>query len=182
MHKGKNSPLLSPVVSLHPSEGPVRMPDFRQFGPSLRQSRSSSSCDPHGITGAGPEPKTANPEGTSQNGDELSHASRISSAAPISCSPLSQRKRHVSLLTPLHSLLVLMGGRPQAASLVRGLRPRNAPGPTTCLVDRVPVFVTGAQSSEFLRTRSLYSHRVPVGAGLVPAVAHHPIYGPRDKS
>jgi len=35
-----------------------------------------------------------------------------------------------SLLTPL-PLSLHLGGRPQAASLVRGLRPRNAPSPTT---------------------------------------------------
>ena len=124
----------------------------------------------------------SNAAGAFQNGGELSHASGSSRAAPISRSNLNQRKRQFSLLTSLHSLLVLMGGRPQAASLVRGLRPRNAPGPITCLIDRVPVFATGAQSTEFLRPRSLQSHRIPVGAGLVPALAHHPIYGPRDKS
>ena len=120
--------------------------------------------------------------GASHNGCELSHASGSSRTALISFSPLSQRKRQFSLLTSLHSLLVLLGGRPQAASLVRGLRPRNAPSPTTCLVDRVPEFATGAQSTEFIRTRSLQSHQIPVGVGLVPAVAQPPICGPHDKS
>ena len=81
-----------------------------------------------------------------------------------------------------HSLLVLLGGRPQAASLVRGLRPRNAPGPTICLVDRVPIFVAGAQLREDLPTRSLHSHQIPVGAGFVPALPHLPICGPHDES
>ena len=75
-----------------------------------------------------------------------------------------------SLLFPLSSLIWAVG--PIRPSLVRGLRPRNAPSPTTCLVDRVLIFVTGAHSSEFLRPRSLQSHQIPVGAGLVPAHAH----------
>ena len=33
-----------------------------------------------------------------------------------------------------------MGGRPQAASLVQGLRPRNAPPPKPSLTDRVCAF------------------------------------------
>ena len=34
--------------------------------------------------------------------------------------------------------------------LCGGLRPRNAPSPTTCLVDLVSLFVTGAQSKDLL--------------------------------
>ena len=58
--------------------------------------------------------------GASQYGGEFPYASGHSKAPSISRSTLSQRKREFSLLT-------LLGGRPQAASLVRGLRPRNAP-------------------------------------------------------
>ena len=48
--------------------------------------------------------------------------------------PIYGRGTGNSLLFTLYSHL---GGRPQAASLVRGLRPRNAPGPTTCLAGSV---------------------------------------------
>ena len=59
---------------------------------------------------------------------------------------------------------------PSRPSLVRGLRPRNAPSPTTCLADLVSLFVTGAQSKEFRQAASPQSNEIPVGAGLVPAL------------
>ena len=54
-------------------------------------------------------------------------------------------ERSLSLLTPLHSLLAFgrSGLRP---SLVRGVPPRNAPRPTTCLDDLVSIFVACPQS------------------------------------
>ncbi len=60
---------------------------------------------------------------------------------------------------------------PIRPSLVRGLRPRNAPSPTTCLVDRVSTLVTSAQSKVLSQTTSPQSHQIPAGAGLVPALA-----------
>ncbi|MCY3901274.1 MAG: hypothetical protein OXF86_22045, partial [Caldilineaceae bacterium] len=69
---------------------------------------------------------------------------------------------------------------PIRPSLVRGRSPRNAPPPTTCLADLVSISVIGLQSKEFRQTTSRQSHQLSVGAGLVPALAHHPIYGPQS--
>ncbi|MCY3993992.1 MAG: hypothetical protein OXF50_22405, partial [Caldilineaceae bacterium] len=52
------------------------------------------------------------------------------------------------------------------------LRPRNAPSPTTCLVDLVSIFVTGDQSKELRQTTSRKSNRISADAGLVPAQCH----------
>ena len=51
-----------------------------------------------------------------------------------------------------------------------GLPPQRPPS-TTCLVDLVPTFATGVQSKVFRQTTSRQFYQVPVGAGLVPALA-----------
>ena len=48
------------------------------------------------------------------------------------------------------------------------------PPPTTCLIDRVSIFVTGAYSNVSSPTTSRQSHQIPVCAGLVPALALSP--------
>ena len=118
----------------------------------------------------------------SQNGGELSYTSASNGSAPNPRSTLSQRERQFSLFAPLPSLLAFLGGRAQTPSLVRGLRPRNAPSPTTRLVDLVSISVTGLQSKEFPQTTSRLSHQLSVGAGLVPDLAPPPIGGPHDKA
>ncbi|MCY3899826.1 MAG: hypothetical protein OXF86_14720, partial [Caldilineaceae bacterium] len=59
-------------------------------------------------------------------------------------------------------------------SLVRGLRPRNAPSPTTCLIDLVSTLATGACSTEFRQTTVHRPYQFPLGAGPVPALARPP--------
>ena len=68
---------------------------------------------------------------------------------------------------PLHFWAV----GPIRPSLVRGLRPRNAPSPTTCLADQVSTFGTGACPRGVRPTTFLQLRQFPVGAGLVPALA-----------
>ena len=111
------------------------------------------------------EPK---PKGASQNGGGFSYITGSNGPAAISRSTLSQRKRQFSL----SSLFWAVG--PIRPSLVRGLRPRNAPSPTTCLFDLVSTLVTGAHSKEFRQPASRQSHQLSVGAGLVPALLRPP--------
>ena len=80
----------------------------------------------------------------------------------VNCSSLS------SLLFTLSSLFWAVG--PIRPSLVRGLRPRNAPSPTTCLADLVSKFGTGACPRGVRHTTFLQPRQSPVGAGLVPAL------------
>ncbi|MCY4081713.1 MAG: hypothetical protein OXF54_15825, partial [Caldilineaceae bacterium] len=51
------------------------------------------------------------------------------------------------------------------------------PRPTTCLIDRVSLFVTGAYSKVSSQTTSRQSHQIPTGAGHVNALAHSPTDG-----
>ena len=53
------------------------------------------------------------------------------------------------------------------------------PPPTTCLIDRVSILVTGAYSNVSSQTTSRQSHPIPAGAGLVPAFASAPTGGLR---
>ncbi|MDE0462628.1 MAG: hypothetical protein OXH93_09475, partial [Caldilineaceae bacterium] len=46
-----------------------------------------------------------------------------------------------------------------------------------CLIDRVSIFVTGAYSKVSSQTTSRLSHQIPVGDGLVPALAPAPTDG-----
>ena len=80
-----------------------------------------------------------------------------------------------SVLFPLSSIFWAVG--PIRPSLVRGLRPRNAPSTTTCLADLVSTLVTRAQSKVFSQTTSRQSHQIQVGAGLVPALEPSPTDG-----
>ena len=85
---------------------------------------------------------------------------------------LSQADQTVSLSphsSPLSPRLWAVG--PSRPSLVRGLRPRNAPSPTTSLAYPVSKFVAGPQSKVSSPTTSRQSHQIPVGAGPVPALA-----------
>ena len=74
-------------------------------------------------------------------------------------------------LTTNHLPLLFWAVGPIRPSLVRGLRPRNAPGPTTCLADLVSTFGTGACPKGVRHTTFLQPRQFPVGAGLVPALA-----------
>jgi len=66
----------------------------------------------HIVDAGFPDGKLSLPTRASQNGSELPHASGRSGSPTISRSTLSQKKRQFSLLTPLHSLLALLGGPP----------------------------------------------------------------------
>ena len=92
---------------------------------------------------------------------------RVATALPSVPTPFSGRPNGVTL-SSLPPCFWAVG--PFRPSLVRGLRPRNAPPPTTCLADLVSLFVTGAQSKEFRQTTSPQSYVFPVGAGLVPTL------------
>ena len=67
-----------------------------------------------------------------------------------------------SLLFTLSLLFWAVG--PSRPSLVRGLRPRNAPSPTTCLIDLVSTLAASAHSTGFRQTTSRHSHQIPAGA------------------
>ena len=112
--------------------------------------------------------------GASQIGGKPSQASRSNRAASI---PRSTRRKAPPLTTnhqPLTTAVWAVG--PIRPSLVRGLRPRNAPSPTTCLADLVSTFVIGACPRGVRRTTFLQPRQFPVGAGLVPALAHSPTH------
>ena len=107
--------------------------------------------------------------GASQNRSEPPYTSGSISATPVSRSPLSQRKRQFSLLTPLHSLLAFGRSGLFGPPLCGGSAPATPP-PKTCFIDLVSIFVAGAQSKEFRQTTSRQSPQIPVGAPLVGAL------------
>ena len=87
--------------------------------------------------------------------------------------PFQSPADQMVFLSPLSSSLSprLWAVGPSRPSLVRGLRPRNAPSPTTSLADRVSIFVTGAHSKVLRQTPSRQPHQIPVWAPRVVALA-----------